>query len=112
MVLCGWCIDGLHAQCRMWLRLTTDPVVGCGCGCVERGAAPATARRGAAPPAMGRECLCGCGGHTRGGRFLPGHDSKYLNVLIGLPAEQGESMARAVSEAFHRKYRRRRRRGV
>ncbi len=24
-----------------------------------------------------QECLCGCGGMTKGGKFLPGHDSKY-----------------------------------
>lgn len=26
-------------------------------------------------PDGGRACTCGCGGHTRGGRYLPGHDS-------------------------------------
>lgn len=26
----------------------------------------------------GRDCVCGCGGTTKGGLFLPGHDSKYL----------------------------------
>jgi hypothetical protein len=29
------------------------------------------------------ECECGCGGHTKGGRFLPGHDSKLKKELIG-----------------------------
>lgn len=24
-----------------------------------------------------RQCLCGCGGMTKGGRFLPGHDARY-----------------------------------
>lgn len=24
-----------------------------------------------------KECLCGCGGMTKGGRFLPGHDARY-----------------------------------
>jgi hypothetical protein len=27
------------------------------------------------------KCLC-CGEPTRGGKFLPGHDSKYLNALV------------------------------
>ena len=27
-------------------------------------------------------CLCGCGGHTKGGRFLPGHDAKLKKVLL------------------------------
>jgi hypothetical protein len=29
------------------------------------------------------ECECGCGGHTKGGRFLPGHDAKLKKQLIG-----------------------------
>lgn len=28
-----------------------------------------------------RECTCGCGGMTKGGRFLPGHDAKYHSAL-------------------------------
>jgi hypothetical protein len=27
-------------------------------------------------------CLCGCGGQTKGGRFLPGHDAKLKKVLL------------------------------
>ncbi|HSK86176.1 MAG TPA: hypothetical protein VK902_22615 [Rubrobacter sp.] len=29
----------------------------------------------------GRECLCSCGGETRGGRFLPGHDQRLFGEL-------------------------------
>ena len=28
------------------------------------------------------DCLCGCGGRTKGGRFLPGHDAKLKKALI------------------------------
>jgi hypothetical protein len=28
------------------------------------------------------ECLCGCGAHTKGGRFLPGHDAKLKKRLV------------------------------
>jgi hypothetical protein len=28
------------------------------------------------------ECLCGCGGRTKGGRFLPGHDAKLKKALM------------------------------
>lgn len=28
------------------------------------------------------ECLCGCGGRTKGGRFLPGHDAKLKKALV------------------------------
>lgn len=29
-----------------------------------------------------RECMCGCGGTTKGGRFLPGHDAKLKSQLL------------------------------
>ncbi len=29
-----------------------------------------------------RECACGCGGMTRGGRYSPGHDSRHLTRLV------------------------------
>jgi hypothetical protein len=38
------------------------------------------------------ECECGCGGHTKGGRFLPGHDSKLKKQLIAL-ARSGKRRA-------------------
>jgi hypothetical protein len=28
-----------------------------------------------------RECLCSCGGMTKGGRFLPGHDARLHGEL-------------------------------
>lgn len=34
-------------------------------------------RSGRAP----KDCECGCGGQTKGGRFLPGHDAKYHSAL-------------------------------
>lgn len=27
-------------------------------------------------------CHCGCGGSTKGGRYLPGHDAKHKKALI------------------------------
>ena len=30
----------------------------------------------------GQLCMCGCGGTTKGGKFLPGHDSKYHSALL------------------------------
>ena len=29
-----------------------------------------------------KQCGCGCGGQTKGGIFLPGHDSKLLSAII------------------------------
>jgi len=28
-----------------------------------------------------KPCTCGCGGMTKGGRFLPGHDARYHSAL-------------------------------
>jgi hypothetical protein len=39
------------------------------------------------------DCQCGCGGHTKGGRFLPGHDAKLKKELITL-ALSGKKRAR------------------
>jgi hypothetical protein len=30
----------------------------------------------------GRTCECGCGGETKGGRFIPGHDARRLGWAI------------------------------
>ncbi len=35
------------------------------------------AARSSRPKREPRECKCGCGGTTKGGTFLPGHDAKY-----------------------------------
>lgn len=41
-----------------------------------------------------RECMCGCGEMTKGGRFLPGHDaklkSKLLNTIRNIEARKPE----------------------
>ena len=29
-----------------------------------------------------KQCSCGCGGVTRGGDYLPGHDAKILSAII------------------------------
>lgn len=38
-----------------------------------------------------RACICGCGGITHGGAFLPGHDSKARSQ--GLKVQRGEMKA-------------------
>lgn len=37
-------------------------------------------------------CECGCGGATKGGRFLPGHDAKLKKELLAL-ARSGKKRA-------------------
>lgn len=29
-----------------------------------------------------KKCSCGCGGITKGGTFLPGHDQRVLSAII------------------------------
>jgi hypothetical protein len=47
----------------------------------------------AAPRRPGRDCECACGGTTRGGRFLPGHDAKLKGRLLRQAAD-GDQGAR------------------
>lgn len=83
---CGWCLTGHHAQCKGW---SFDRTHRCGCRDTEtcggpeipppvREALPGPEKPlRAVSPRPGRACLC-CGETTRGGKFLPGHDSRYL----------------------------------
>lgn len=39
------------------------------------------AKRAEAKPKTGT-CVCGCAGTTKGGKFLPGHDARFVSVLV------------------------------
>jgi hypothetical protein len=67
--------------------------------------APARSRKVARK--AGGPCLCGCGETTGGGKFRPGHDSKYLNQLVDLGLEGGLTLAQEISEAFAAKFQKR-----
>lgn len=48
------------------------------------------------------DCGCGCGGKTKGGKFLPGHDMKLKSALItsikeGKAAERTKALKTAES---------------
>jgi hypothetical protein len=32
-------------------------------------------------------CVCGCEGETKGGKFLPGHDARFVSTLVGTVAD-------------------------
>lgn len=57
--------------------------------------------------AGGQPCTCGCGETTGGGKFKPGHDSKYLTRLVEAKGEESRAKAYAISEAFGAKYEKR-----
>lgn len=61
-------------------------------------------RRSRGATEAGRPCLCECGETTGGGRFRPGHDSKYLNKLVNHAGDESRGLAYDVSEAFGKKY--------
>ena len=37
-----------------------------------------------------KDCLCGCGNQTKGGRFLPGHDAVLKSRLVRSTQEGGK----------------------
>jgi hypothetical protein len=39
-------------------------------------------KKAAAKPKTGT-CVCGCAGETKGGKFLPGHDARFVSALVG-----------------------------
>ena len=43
-------------------------------------------KRAAAKPKTGT-CVCGCNGTTKGGKFLPGHDARFVSTLVGKVTE-------------------------
>jgi hypothetical protein len=49
--------------------------------------------------AGGDICRCGCGGETKGGRYLPGHDQK-LRAEIERRAGGLEELRRVVKKAL------------
>lgn len=56
----------------------------------ERQSRMATKPKAEAKPKAAKEsrnCLCGCGGATKGGRFLPGHDARFHARVKALEAQ-------------------------
>jgi hypothetical protein len=48
-----------------------------------------------------RACTCGCGGTTRGGRYLPGHDSRHLAALRTDVRSRALTVEGALAEVAH-----------
>lgn len=62
-----------------------------GPGRPRKAATPAVAGRAVKKP-KGQLCECGCGGMTKGGKFIPGHDAKLHNkVKKGMTIEQARA---------------------
>ncbi|GAA3020190.1 hypothetical protein [Microbacterium dextranolyticum] len=48
-----------------------------------------------------RDCTCRCGGTTRGGFYLPGHDSQHLSVLVASVQAGQLTEDEALAEVAH-----------
>ncbi|QDH48217.1 hypothetical protein SEA_MAMAPEARL_29 [Arthrobacter phage MamaPearl] len=121
------CLDRLDCEAEQERRLAANPtiqwirsetqkkavVASEDAGAVEGPPARARVSRTPRKPAEPTPCTCGCEGLTKGGKFLPGHDSKYLNQLVeaaergGRHADEAAIRADAISEAFGAKFRKR-----
>lgn len=58
--------------------------------------------RATAPAAVAKEtplCLCGCGEHTKGGKFRPGHDARYHSAQRKLEEAAAEKAAKKSAKA-------------
>lgn len=51
--------------------------------------------------AGGRDCKCRCGGTTRGGWYLPGHDSQHLSALAAQVRDGDLTLDAALAEVGH-----------
>ena len=49
-----------------------------------------------------QSCGCGCGGQTKGGRYLPGHDAKHKGILIKKAKARGPDSIQAGQELVDR----------
>lgn len=41
------------------------------------------------------DCTCGCGDQTKGGKFLPGHDARYVSERVSAIFTSGKHSAKA-----------------
>jgi len=51
--------------------------------------------------AGGRDCKCQCGGTTKGGWYLPGHDSQHLSALTARVRDGDLTLDAALAEVAH-----------
>lgn len=47
-----------------------------------------------------KDCMCGCGGQTKGGRFIPGHDARFhsrVKALVAFDSDLSHEQAEAIA---------------
>lgn len=68
---------------------------------------PVAASEARETPTEGPECTCGCGGRTKGGRYLPGHDAKHVAwqaaMVQSAHITPEQALAELPSPALHNK---------
>ncbi len=105
------CIEKDGCQARLAKRqkgnATLQQIRGIQAEIAKRKALEDRVERKAAAPKVAGECRC-CGKKTKGGKFLPGHDTRYLTSLIlhedEHPGGDAREMAYAISPAFGNKF--------
>jgi len=98
------CLDcPAMALCEKY-RAITRPAAGTWAGVTsDRAAKPydPKARRARSLTSGRSDCLCGCGGQPRRGRYLPGHDSQHLGALLDAVRSGRMSADEAVADLTH-----------
>jgi hypothetical protein len=99
----GECRRGEHELCRILGRLSDTEFVACSCErhgdlahhpgirLIENAMRAIGGRKVRKQP---RNCRCQCGGTTRGGMFLPGHDARYRSALVSKARVEDEDVRR------------------
>lgn len=79
------CIDTADCHATVTARRDSDPLLADIRKATEMAKIQETekkvTKRAAAKPKTGT-CQCGCKGTTKGGKFLPGHDARFVSTLV------------------------------
>jgi len=101
MLLCNRYADLAGEEFGTWGGVTRDPRGARRQARVEPARFPSErAKRRRWNPGQ-RDCTCGCGGTTKGGHYLPGHDSQHLSRLLARVRSGALRFDAALAEVAH-----------
>lgn len=97
------CFDQDACQARITTRMRANPALAMMEDIVmaratKTEAKPAAAKRAPAQPKT-RDCACDCGGETKGGMFLPGHDARFVKELVASVVDKERTLTQARAHA-------------
>lgn len=90
------CLDTEACHATVTARRDSDPLLAdirkaTEMAKITEGEKKATAKKATAPKTG--TCVCGCNGTTKGGKFLPGHDARFVSTLVGQAEDKGFTKA-------------------